>query len=174
MPVSDSESESTEDLVGRLFTIWGAARGYYTAVPEHGAPTAEHVRDLGQYLGEALFDTGQTASALAEGMDQRQRTAMAQGISLEWFNIVRASPEHALATLAFLTEVLHAAIDGTRASGHDNLDDAYQYAAKLRGCLDDAHRYVIKLQEQLAVSAAASGVVEAALQILAEENGTDR
>lgn len=146
-------NEPDEDAL-RLLTIWGAGQGLFTVTAQEGMPAGEQVRELGQYLGEALFDLADTGKAVAGSNDRRQRMSLLHGVTTEWFTTMRTRPtKEVLQTLAFLAEILHAAIEGAVASG------CY---------LDDVHQYVAKLQDSLASAAGDSGIVDELRQMLAE------
>jgi hypothetical protein len=154
MPTPENDPTA---LVGRALALWGAATGQITTEPEPDDPTPDHLQMLGQYLAEALYETGITGTGLTgDDLGARRRTAMAQGATAEWFTKARAHDQagpEALAVLAWLVEMVHAALDGVRAAGCD---------------VDDAHEYAVRLQDCVAAAAGVSGVVAAAQQIAAD------
>lgn len=153
-------ADETAKTIGRLLDTWSAATGSGTPVPQADGATLGYVRELGHYLGETLYATGKDIGALDTGMDPARQMALEQGIIEAWLGMVRRGPETALAVLAVVARVLHAAVDGARASGKCDVDDA--------------HRYVSDLQDCLAAIAGGSGVVEEALRVLAHGPRGDR
>lgn len=141
--------------IRRLLDIWSTATGQGTPAPQSNPTTIGYVRELGEYLGEAIYQIGKSAGGAAENMRPEQQVALEQGIIREWLSVVRSHPDEAMAVLAVLARILRAAIDGARASDRGFIEDAHEYAAKLEACL--------------AANAGASGVVEEALRILANK-----
>lgn len=155
-----ADPPTTIEAIGRLLGTWSAATGSATAVPQADPTTLGYVRELGHYLGETLRATGTNTGVVTADMTPTQKMALEQGIVLEWLGAARADPAQALAALAAVARMLHAAIDGVRALGKYDVEDAHEYAADLQGCL--------------AAIAGNSGVVEETVQILARSRGTER
>lgn len=152
-----SDNTELDDPIERLISMWSAGMGHYTAESQPGTPTAEHARELGRYMGETLYRLATTSAELADPMATRKRSELSQGIMLEWWaNSTRNhSHERSLAALVLLAEMLHAAIDGMRGAGCDDL----------RG----AHDLAVRLQEYLALVAGKStGIIEGLRQMLIE------
>jgi hypothetical protein len=159
MPVPATDSNENDGPDWRLISMWSAAVGHYTTEPTPGAPAAEDTRMLGHYFGETLYRLAVNGLELSGPAGEREQHEFAQGVSMEWFNIVRADPnQQAMAALAVLAEMLHAAIDGLRMAGAD---------------VNDAHDLAVKLEEYLDVCAGRTGLVGDLQQMLIENARTE-
>jgi hypothetical protein len=124
-----------------------------------GGPAAEDTRELGHYFGETLYRVALNGLELTGPAGKREQHEFAQGVSMEWFDIVRTDPDQqTMAALALLAEMLHAAIDGLRMAGKD---------------VNHAHELAVKLEEYLDACAGRTGLVTDLRQMLIESAGTE-
>lgn len=156
MTVSDTKNDDPD---WRLVSMWNAAVGHYTAEPTPGAPAAEDTRMLGHYFGETLYRLAVNGLELSGPAGEREQYEFSQGVSMEWFDIVRTNPDQqAMAAIAMLAEMLHAALDGLRLTGAD---------------VNHAHDLAVKLEEYLDACAGRTGLVTDLRQMLIEQARTE-
>lgn len=153
------DTDEHDDPAWRLVSTWDAAMGQHTIERAEGAPTGENTRMIGHYFGETLYRLALNGLELAGPAAEREQHEFAQGVSMEWFNIVRTDPnQQTMTALAMLAEMLHAAIDGLRMAGKD---------------VNHAHELAVKLEEYLDACAGRTGLVTDLRQMLIESAGTE-
>ena len=152
------DPEDATALTMRVFSILASAKGDYCATPNGPLPGPDRPHELGEFIGEGFFHTADIVARLAAGMGRSEQDDLMHGIVMEWFQGARNETGNgAMAALAFLARLLHAAVHGVMIAHRDR-------------DLADAHHLAEQLQECLVLCAGISGVAGEAMRFLAEQS----